>query len=80
MIPIGPATADKRGYTTWEQVSGYHDGDGSLKVHIGVFTLNIQVDWVDQDREQLEHIQRFLVSHDVTARLGETWTQGRKYF
>lgn len=51
-----------------------------MKVHIGVFTLNLQVDWVDQDREQLEHIQRFLLKHNITGRLGETWTQGRKYF
>jgi len=45
-----------------------------------MFTLNLQVSWVDQDRELLEHLSAFLASNGITSHLSETWTEGRRYF
>lgn len=60
-----------RGYSTWEQVAGYFDGDGSPKVHVGVFTLHVTVSFSDQDRELLEHISGFLSARGAICRTGE---------
>lgn len=68
------------GYRTWEEVSGYFDGDGALKIHIGIYTVNLQVSWVDQDRELLEHLKSFLALNGITSYLAEVWNEGRKYF
>jgi hypothetical protein len=62
---------ETRGYTTWEQVAGYFDGDGSPKIHVGEFTLHVTVSWSDQDRELLEHIKRYLSRRGANCRTGE---------
>jgi hypothetical protein len=60
-----------RGYSTWQQVAGYFDGDGCPKIHVGVFTLHVTVSWSDQYRELLEHIYRFLSARGAVCRMGE---------
>lgn len=67
---LAPASRT-RGYTTWEQVAGYFDGDGSPKVHVGDVTLHVTVCWSDQDKELLEHISLLLTGRGVTPRMGE---------
>jgi hypothetical protein len=75
-LPRGEA----RGYTTWEQVAGYFDGDGSPKIHVGVFTLHVTVSWSDQDRELLEHIERFLSRGGASCRMGEFHRGSSTYY
>jgi hypothetical protein len=53
------------GYSKWEQVSGYFDGDGGLKINIGQFTIQVLVMWSDTDYEQLEHIAEFLLKRRI---------------
>jgi hypothetical protein len=48
------------GYQKWEQVSGYFDGDGSIKINVNKFTIQIFLLWTDTDFEQLQHIAEFL--------------------
>lgn len=64
-------TIQPRGYRSWQQVAGYFDGDGSPKVHVGVFAITITVSWSDQDRALLEHISEFLAKSGIVARLGK---------
>jgi len=53
-------TAQSRGYSTWEQVSGYFDGDGGLRISVGKFTIQILVVWSDTDHDQIKHLAEFL--------------------
>jgi hypothetical protein len=54
-----PRTFDS-GYRRWEQVSGYFDGDGCIKIIVSMFTIQIFLVWVDPDFEQIQHIAEFL--------------------
>jgi hypothetical protein len=61
-------------YSTWAQVAGYFDGDGSIvirKISRGrPFTLNISLELADQSRMQINMIRDFLVfEHIKTGRL-----------
>lgn len=58
-------TTSSRGYSTWEQVSGYFDGDGGIAIRIGLFTIQILVMWSDTDIEQVRHVALFLVSERI---------------
>jgi hypothetical protein len=73
-------TRNQRAYATWEQVAGYFDGDGSLKVHTGVYALPIGVSWTDRDSEQIEHVKEFLATRGVVGRVGETRLRGQTYY
>jgi len=42
--------------------------------------VNLQVSWLDQDRELLEHLKAFLTLNGVTSRLADAWHNGRRYF
>jgi hypothetical protein len=53
------------GCSKWEQVSGYFDGDGGLKITIGQFTIQVLIMWSDTDHEQLEHIDEFLMKRRI---------------
>src|SRR5438132_3916672 len=55
-----PEKSDLRGYSTWEQVAGYFDGDGSPKAHMNVYTITLSVSWADQDIEIIQHVAQFL--------------------
>ncbi|HEV2121127.1 MAG TPA: LAGLIDADG family homing endonuclease [Candidatus Bathyarchaeia archaeon] len=47
-------------YSTWEQVAGYFDGDGSVSIFIGKFTIAFYLDWADQSKDQLVQVTEFL--------------------
>jgi hypothetical protein len=66
-----PTSQKERGYSTWEQVAGYFDGDGSPKVHVGVYAITLTVSWSDQDREILEHINQFLSQRGIVGKIGQ---------
>ena len=53
------------GYSKWEQVSGYFDGDGGLRITINQFTIQVLIVWTDTDYEQLEHIAEFLMKRRI---------------
>jgi len=72
--------ARARGYSTWQQVAGYFDGDGSPKVHINVFTITVEVSWSDKDVEILEHLRAFLRIYGVFGVLGKFRTGERLYY
>jgi hypothetical protein len=69
-----------RGYSTWEQVAGYFDGDGSPKVHYNVFTMTLEITWSDKDIEILEHMRAFLQTNDVIGVLGKFRTGEAVYY
>ncbi len=56
-------------YTTWQQLTGYFDGDGSIligRIRGGIpFTLNVRLHFSDQSRTQIEMVSRFLISQGV---------------
>ncbi len=56
-------------YSSWAQVAGYFDGDGSIvirKLSRGKpFTLNIALELVDQSKMQMAMIRDFLVSEGI---------------
>jgi hypothetical protein len=47
-------------YTTWEQVAGYFDGDGSVLVYVRTYTIYFTVEWTDTSLPQLDQIKGFL--------------------
>lgn len=55
------------GYSTWEQVSGYFDGDGGIRIGVGMFTIQILVLWSDTDLEQIQHVADFLTSKGIRS-------------
>src|SRR5438046_8060432 len=66
-----PEKSDLRGYSTWEQVAGYFDGDGSPKVHVNVYTLTLTVSWSDKDIVIIQHINMFLNQRGIFAVIGK---------
>jgi hypothetical protein len=48
-----------KSYSTWEQVAGYFDGDGSVSVFVWKYVVSFYPDWSDQSRGQLEQIAAF---------------------
>jgi len=83
LTDIGQLSADAtrtRGYSTWEQVAGYFDGDGSPKVHVKVFTMTVEVSWSDKNVEILEHLSAFLRTHGVFGAMGKFRTGERLYY
>lgn len=65
------ASQEERGYSTWEQVAGYFDGDGSPKVHVGVYAITLTITWSDEYREMLEHINQFLSQEGIVGKIGQ---------
>jgi hypothetical protein len=52
-------------YSSWEQVAGYFDGDGNVRMEVGKFVLRIGVRFADTWRPQLESIRSFLVAEGL---------------
>jgi len=46
-------------YPKWEPVAGYFDGDGSVSIFVGKFTIAFYLDWTDQSAAQLSQILSF---------------------
>ena len=68
------------GYSDWRQVAGYYDGDGGEEIKIGKFVMRFATTWTDTYLPQLQHIESFLTSEELTPskiRLGSS-TIGRK--
>jgi LAGLIDADG DNA endonuclease family protein len=77
--PKGEIPSEVIGYSSWQQLSGYFDGDGSVELKAGVFVLRFAVTWSDTYLPQLEHIAEFLRSQNIVPsriRLGKS-TIGR---
>lgn len=53
------------GYSKWEQVSGYFDGDGGLGITVWESTIQLLISWSDTDQEQLEHVAEFLIKRRI---------------
>lgn len=75
-----PGQDEERGYKSWQQVAGYFDGDGSPKVHVGAYTINITASWSYKDSEILEHVKKFLSSKGILGRLGRFQRGAEVYF
>ena len=54
-----------KAYSTWEQVAGYFDGDGSVTFFLWKFVVAFYLDFADQYRDQLEQIASFLRSQGI---------------
>lgn len=52
-------------YTSWSQVAGYFDGDGSVSIFIWKFVVAFYLDFADQYEEQLGQIVAFLRSKGI---------------
>lgn len=56
------------GYSTWEQVAGYSDGEGSISISITRFGFSIGSAFADSYKPLLEHIASFLQNGGSTLR------------
>jgi hypothetical protein len=66
-------------YDSWGQVGGYFDGDGTVYVNISSSdVLQFSLIWVDNCREQLGQLRRFLVSQGIST--GEVLRRGDGVF
>ncbi len=54
------------GYSTWEQVAGYFDGDGTIGIKFGLYTIQLLAVWSDTDAEQIRHVYQFLESEGMS--------------
>jgi hypothetical protein len=52
-------------YNSWEQVSGYFDGDGTPILTLAMFTIIPSLDWADSFKPQLEAVRNFLVAQEL---------------
>lgn len=52
-------------YSSWEQVSGYFDGDGTPILTLTMFTIVPSMDWADSYRQQLDAVRTFLISQGL---------------
>lgn len=48
-------------YESWDQVTGYFDGDGTTILTLTMFTVVPSLDWADSYRPQLEAVRDFLL-------------------
>jgi len=72
-------------YTSWEQVAGYFDGDGNVRVEAGIYVLRIGIRFADTWRPQLVAVRNFLLKQGIksagigtdSARLGNRRTAYR---
>jgi hypothetical protein len=66
-------------YDSWGQVGGYFDGDGTVYINLSSSeVLQFSLIWVDNCREQLGQLRRFLVSRGISA--GEVLRRGDGVF
>jgi hypothetical protein len=66
-------------YDSWGQVGGYFDGHGTVYVNISSSdVLQFSLIWVDNCREQLGQLRRFLVSQGIST--GEVLRRGDGVF
>jgi hypothetical protein len=56
---------NRENYTTWHQIAGYFDGDGSVTLNPEMFTVSLGLDWADSYKLQLEGVQRFLTNEGL---------------
>ena len=63
-------------YESWEQVAGYFDGDGNVRIDVGAFVLRLGVRFADTWKPQLDAIHTFLAKQGIT--LGSVGPEKRK--
>lgn len=56
---------ESKSYSTWEQVAGYFDGDGSVSIFVWKYVVSFYLDWADQSRGQLDQIAAFLTKEGI---------------
>jgi hypothetical protein len=55
-------------YDSWDQVGGYFDGDGTVYINTGSSkVLRFSLIWVDNCRDQLGQLRRFLISQGIST-------------
>jgi hypothetical protein len=54
-------------YTSWAQVSGYSDGDGSVEIKVNDWVLWFALKWVDNWRPQLNQLHDFLAINEIRS-------------
>ncbi len=65
VLPSNGLSEKPGAYTSWEQVSGYFDGDGTPALTITNFTIVPSLDWADSFRPQLEAVRSFLLGQEL---------------
>lgn len=71
---------ESKTYSTWEQLAGYFDGDGSVSILIWKFVVSFYLDFADQCREQLEQIVAFLRSQGIRTGIVRKMSSSAAYF
>jgi hypothetical protein len=55
-------------YDSWDQVGGYFDGDGTVYINTrSSKVLQFSLIWVDNCRDQLGQLRRFLISQGIST-------------
>lgn len=67
-------------YSTWEQLAGYFDGDGSVTIVLGKYTIQFYLDWADQSLEQLVQIASFLRSQNLKTGIVRKAISSESYY
>src|SRR5271157_765829 len=65
--PDGESDPEGPVYNSWEQVSGYFDGDGNVRVEIGTYVLRVGIRFADTWRPQLVSVRDFLLKQGITS-------------
>ena len=58
---------EQNGYSSWQQVSGYFDGDGNVGIEFAKRILRIKIRFVDTRRPQVDSIRGFLRRRKVNT-------------
>lgn len=67
-------------YSTWEQVAGYFDGDGSISISVTRFGFAIGLAFADNYEPLLEHMASFLQERGFFSTLSLQRTKGKKFW
>ena len=60
--PAGPSR-----YTSWNQISGYFDGDGNVGLEVAKRVLRLKVRFVGTWRQQIDSVARFLAHNGIAS-------------
>jgi hypothetical protein len=65
---VHPEILTPRGYKSWAAVAGFFDGDGSVDLTAGAYTLHWVLSFSDNWLEQIEQVRELLSAHGINVR------------
>ncbi len=79
VLQLGSLENSLSKYSTWGQVAGYFDGDGTVGIDVQLFTLGLYLEFTDNWAEQLGAVEAFLSRSGISVYRPSTITRHGAY-